>query len=408
MSKFSHKKNDNFFSLLIKNEIWILRIIFFVILIVFGSSYLKDYKYNHMAFESSDIQSLYNDPSDLPLPIHSQIPNDEDLTLLDKKLKIIFPQGWENLSEEKRALEIEKFIVSDLKLQNNLGTATKILQDGYSGCSGMAYSFKILSRRVGLQARYSAIFNTPGQGGHNLTEIYYDKGWHLFDPTFGVFVYSDENYDGLGHILSMQEVRKNFKAGFIQQIVDTPWLGNYNDAKTFTIKPVALNYLTQYNSQENQNFDIYWRNEIKSSFPVAYGTQNWVSQPINIDLQNSSEFWIGSRDNNPSDIDMNTDRFHGSSYLGKSRDTPGVYNTFNVKINTPQDIIVRYWTLEKNPAVNLNIVRLRGVQYFGVDNFSDHVDIRLRITDSPGLFMVILDKGIVVNDAIEIVKTDFN
>jgi hypothetical protein len=80
-------------------------------------------------------------------------------------LKKIFPQGIENFSQEEKTIEIQRFTVIDLKNIDNLGTATKILKDGYAICGGKSSVFQTLLRRLQIPTRPVAIYNTSGQGG---------------------------------------------------------------------------------------------------------------------------------------------------------------------------------------------------------------------------------------------------
>jgi hypothetical protein len=90
----------------------------------------------------------------------------------------------------------------------------------------------------------------------------------LFDPTFGIFVYSRPVYDREGYILSMIDLRNNPEAGYTQQITDNPWTGEYSPSdKNCGVKPLKKDYLNSYGSDFNQ----YWRTEIKSAYPVIYG-----------------------------------------------------------------------------------------------------------------------------------------
>lgn len=385
-----------------KHPVWLTRLLSgLILLIILVTIPLYQYYWNFWQKRDflADFKAFYNSSDQEPMKSNLLIGPEENLSYLDQTIKNIFPEGTENLSDEAKAIEIERFVAGYMKNGSNTGSATKILQDGYAQCGGMSYVFRILNRKLKLPARYVGLFNTPGQGGHVLAEIYYNQKWHLFDPTFGVFAYSNPTYDGKGYILSMAELRQNPDAGYVFQVVDKPWVGSYSqELKSFGVKPVGKDYLPIY---DYGGFGHYWRNEIKSAFPVAYGATSYVSLPIDIDLENSSYKKLDVKDNTlgPS---YTRNQFNGFNYLGKTRDVPGIYNTWLVKIDAPKDITVRYWSSET--LGQLEVIRLRSTQMLEIKREKEYTDLRLRIMDNTGIFMVIAPQGSVAIDKIEIFK----
>lgn len=74
-------------------------------------------------------------------------------------------------------------------------------------CTGAAVTFGTIVHHFGFKVRSVNFYyddpppyNTPD--GHVAVEVWYDGGWHFFDPTFGLF-WSDAS----GHVLPVDQVR---------------------------------------------------------------------------------------------------------------------------------------------------------------------------------------------------------
>lgn len=210
------------------NIYWFYRllIIFILICLPFYGERLFLYR---KAQPLQELTSLINSPDSPPSDSALFIGNDEDNDLLDKTLKTIFPEGYLKLSVEEKTIGVLRY-ASSLEHKNNAGNASKIIRDGYAICGGKDYVFRILLRKMGVPTRYVGLHYTPSQGGHDIAEVYFNNTWHLFDPTFGVFVYSKSSYDGLGKIFSMQEIRSKPTEGYLMQVSDEIWSGKFAPA----------------------------------------------------------------------------------------------------------------------------------------------------------------------------------
>ena len=197
--------------------------------------------------------TLYNPPERVPNDRDLRISSKEDMPFLEATLHKIFPAGTDSLSKEDQAIGVLRFVAIEIKSINNLGTATKIIQDGYAVCGGKSLVFQTLLQKLAIPVRQVEIFNTP-DSGHTLVEAYYDENWHLFDSSYGVFVNSDPTYDKKGKIINMYELSQDRSMGYLQGVVDTP------DAK-----PLIVN---------NPTLDDLWRKEIKPAYPIIYGQKN--------------------------------------------------------------------------------------------------------------------------------------
>ncbi len=197
--------------------------------------------------------TLSNPPQRVPNDRDLRISSKEDMPFLEATLDKIFPAGTDNLSKEDQTIGVLNFVAIEIKDINNLGTATKIIQDGYALCGGKSLVLQTLLQKLGIPARQVEIFNTP-DSGHTLVEAYYDENWHLFDSSYGIFVYSNPTYDKKGNIINMYELSKDRSMGYLQGVTDTPG-----------VKLLVLN---------NPTLDDLWRKEIKPAYPIIYGQKN--------------------------------------------------------------------------------------------------------------------------------------
>lgn len=343
---------------------------------------------------------FYNLSEREPIESDLLVGDEEDQQFLDETLENIFPEGSTSLSVEEQVIEIERFVVTYLKNKDNTGNASKILKDGYSICGGKSYVFRVLARKLNIPTRYVGFHYSPVQGGHDLSEVYYDKAWHLVDPTFGIFVYSNPEYDNKGRILSMAEIRKDTQTGYIQQVADKPWSGDYSqELKKYGARPLQEDYLFDNFGQE---FNQWWRNEFKVAFPVVYGENSWISLPVDINLKNQDRFTIGEEDGSHIDMSIHDIRFKGFGVLGKSRDVPGRYNTVSVSVDTPQNVVIKYKSVKKYS--DIKVVPLRSVVVKDIIKNKEDVTIKLNILDDPGIFLTIVPDGAFIVDAIEAFK----
>lgn len=86
-----------------------------------------------------------------------------------------------------------------------------LYEDCVAQCGGFAYFFRGIAEFIGLETRYSKLFNIPNQGNHVGVEVKMPSGrWGFFDPTFGNFFTQDGEY--AGEALSIHSVSTEFNA----------------------------------------------------------------------------------------------------------------------------------------------------------------------------------------------------
>jgi transglutaminase superfamily protein len=107
-------------------------------------------------------------------------------------------------------------------------------------CGHAALTFAAIVKRLGLPARsVQFYFQDPGNvpNNHIAVEVFYDGGWHYFDPTFGLFW-----IDASGNALSIADARSG--SGTLQKdtlamtnlVLDT----HYGDATAFETDPATV------------------------------------------------------------------------------------------------------------------------------------------------------------------------
>lgn len=119
------------------------------------------------------------------------------------------------------------------------GNINQILAQQAGICPHAARVFATIVAHFGFPVRDVEFAYTDwngSKGGHTAAEVYYDGGWHFFDPTFGVF-YTDT----AGHVLSITDARsggaimQKDAAAFTNLIEDAAWQGG-NDV-AFELDP---------------------------------------------------------------------------------------------------------------------------------------------------------------------------
>jgi len=82
-------------------------------------------------------------------------------------------------------------------------------------CSHSAATFVAIVRQLGLSVRHVFFNYTYPNGaadGHDAVEVFYDSGWHYFDPTYGELW-----TDASGNVLPISQIRAG--AGTLQKDV---------------------------------------------------------------------------------------------------------------------------------------------------------------------------------------------
>ncbi|MBX7223734.1 MAG: transglutaminase domain-containing protein [Blastocatellia bacterium] len=337
-------------------------------------------------------------PDQPPTPDDLNLSPGEDGIYLEALLKSIFPQGWGHIAPEARCLQIEQFVSASLKLDQNVGNGSKILKEGYGFCGGFAAAFNALVRKTGLPAREVNAIYLGELGSHVVSEVFYGGEWHLFDSTFGVFLYSRPTYDGHGKVYSFQELRNHAAQASMFKVVDEPWKG-LTDTQARISKAETAFMAEKYGA----SLPEIYRTGVTEAFPVAFGKNGLVSFPVDADLRQSPLKQIGRLNLKTSDMGRFKSRFEASSCLGQTR--PAAFHTWNIRTQPKSRFAITYHCTENNQP-ELEIVPLRDATFYSVQKSRGQTTFILYSEDGTAIFSVFCPQGVFQVDAIEAMRLD--
>jgi len=350
---------------------------------------------NKFAITYSDLSyERTPDKSDL------NIPKGEDGTFLETILTAIF-EGNTKLSDEEKSIGILRYTAASIADAPNEGSATQILRDGFALCGGKSNVLIILCRKARMPARYVGSMYMPRLRSHALGEVFYEGRWHLFDATFGIFLYSNEVYDGSGYVISFHELISNPNAGIAFQVVPEAGLGRFDDdAKNFPITRLEEEPSLHGNIKRQELLSFY-RKEMSEAFPVAFGSNDLVSYPIDADLNESLSRWYGQIDESDRDLAHYEARFSGSHYLGNS--APPGFHTWLIKVAPNSKIAIEYYSVLSNPP-KLCVVPLRGARVIASSTDDKKTMFTLYVTDSDAIVSVYCPANTFSVDALHVYR----
>lgn len=400
-------KKINEMRILSKYSCWFYRAILIVIVL---SSLVFAGRYSNRVQDKPNAANLWNNflnlPERGPQDSDLDIAKDENNQVLDETLQKIFPEGTEKLTDEEKAIELTRFVPNYFYNEAVQGiNVSKLIIGRKALCQGMATVFTVLARKLNIPARTVSTYYIAVNGSHVMGEVYYNGGWHLFEPTYGLIPYSRPNYDKEGYILSFRQLQLGNEY-YLQQLTDKPWTGQYSaDSRNFGVQPIKNDYNVEVlKDTEANNFDEFWRNEFKRSFPVAYGNNSWVSMPIDINLENTNYQILGELDDTSSDLAIYNKKYTGASYLGIANGIPGAYNTWRVNISSPpQSVRIKYHG-RFTQKENIEIIPLISTVVEEKKISDKGIELKLKIFDNQGILLVIPSNTFFTIDAIEIFK----
>lgn len=325
----------------------------------------------------------------------------EDPAVLDSVLARIFPDGADALSDGQKAIEILRYASTSLLLKNNGGTATKIIREGYGICGAISTVFRTLCRRVGLPARYvGAFYLRPVQGGHAISEVYWDGAWHLLDPTFGLLYYTEPAWDGAGRIPSFHDLVLEPDRYHPLKVCGTPWVGRYDAGiRAYGVTPAGPEYLKDVYG--TGIVDLY-RKYLAETFPVAYGGADLISFPVDADVTASDRFAVGAPDGDSRDVvlqALNGDAYVGGHYLGGS--FPPGFHTWSVRAPARSRLTLTYHATSDAPPA-LKLVCLKAVHLASQASSGTATTFDLTAVGPEVLFSVYCPDGTFPVDAMEV------
>ncbi len=339
----------------------------------------------------------------LPGPEDLEIAADEDEAFLEDVLRGIFPEGTGGLTDEQKGIAILRYASSALELKNNGGSATKIIREGYAICGGLSHVHRVLCRMVGLPARYIGAFNLrPIMGSHAISEVYYGGKWRLLDPTFGLFFYSKEQYDGTGEIASFYDLVMAPDQWTPFKVVERPWVGRYDDeVRAFGVAAAEADYLKDV--YRTSILELYGKYAAET-FPIAYGHRDPVSYPVDADLREREEMRVGEADGNARDVlrlVSNGSDYVGGHYLGGSY--PPGFHTWSIRTPGPCRVRIEYFSTHDDPP-GLKPTPLKAARIVSVQTEGRRVAMDLQVIGPEAIVSIYCPEGTFAVDAIRAVR----
>ncbi|NLV45920.1 MAG: transglutaminase domain-containing protein [Candidatus Hydrogenedentes bacterium] len=329
------------------------------------------------------------------------LPPGERLDVLDAALARIFPKCVANPGE-REVLAVLSYVGQVLKLKSSARhLGSEVLAEGQAYCYGMARAFEALCRRMGLPARINAVHNFDYMQAHNMAEVYYGGQWHFFDPTYGVFFYDRENYDGAGRILSARELFSgSVSSRFAFMTCDPLWTGNYNPGQVPKLLPDDFRYRGAFTLRQ------LYDQVLAVGFPFIQSDANTSSFPIDIDMGNTPQLAIGTVNGAFDDVEGCREngtcpRYHGAPFLG-SGSTGFVFHTLTVKSAAPARFKMTYHFLRGSRFEAMGVLELRDVIIERQESRDDTWSVWFRLQSAEGLFLAINRRDVAILDAITV------
>ncbi len=309
------------------------------------------------------------------------VPRDEDEAFLGGVLANVL-EGEEGLSDEAKSIRILKYVSSSLVHKANQGSATTIIHDGFALCGGKSYVFVALCRKAGMAARYAGSMYMPGLSSHAISETFYAGKWHLYDPTFGMFFYSKPDYDNTGYVISFHDLVSNSYGWTPFKVVLKPGTGRYDESvRGFAITKAERDYLAE---DDEASVDSY-RKDLDEAYPIAYGSDDIVSYPVDANLLDNSSQWFGQVDDKDGELATYAVRFSGSHYVGNG--VPPAFHTWVVKAAPHTIVRIEYYSVIPNPP-KLRLVPLRAAKVVESKYENEKVTFTVYINDSEAVLSV--------------------
>lgn len=343
---------------------------------------------------------------DIPESEYLFICNTEDVAYLNEVIDTIFNEGTDYITEEEMIIEILKYTTSVLELKNNHGNATKILKDGHAICGGISVVYRTLVRKVGIPARIVNIYGIINMGAHSLVEVYYNGKWNLIDPTLGLFFYSENVFNELGKIASLEDLLAHGADGwYLYQVVEKPYVGYYDDKnRLFEVSIANDDYLADRYGVAY--IDLY-RSYFNSAFPVLYDYEMPpfdLSHPFEADFNTSKIIVVGEVDSNNSDMVQATtlpETFGRVGFYRIGGEKPNSIQSWFVTAPSPGYVRIIYHSDRDSPPV-LELFPLRATYLVESTQKDKKADFLLRISEPDASFQLYsTDDSLFWIDAVE-------
>ena len=328
---------------------------------------------------------LFDEPQQIIDSFREQTPG-EDAAVIEAKLKAIFPDGPRQ--DEASVLRMLSCVAQSIRLKfTATPLGSDVLQQGFGYCYGMALAFVALCRGAGLPARVNTFRNLEVMEAHNMAEVYYDGAWHLFDPTFGVFFYTSANWPGGGRIASLRELAAHQTPRHAFQVTGNLWSGAF-DGKAEASKVAPETKCGDYPFTLSEFYDRLF----SRAFPVVASDGAAASYPLDLDLREKDELWLGKPDGDVMDQFGRDDtgrypRFAGVPVIGKSQ-LGSVVQTITFRVARPGRYRLTYHMAAGSRHDRMAVVELKNVVAGQAVADKDTWTLECYVQDTEAVFLV--------------------
>ena len=130
-------------------------------------------------------------------------------------------EGAGTLSEHQKMMAFMDFI-SDFYL--GIQCKERGFEEYIGACGNYSTFLAALAYTQGIPARILILANYPMDQGHNVCEVFYDDGWHLYDPTLGSYYTTSLTGDAVHpYVLGFEELAQGIgNSTDVVCVVSTP------------------------------------------------------------------------------------------------------------------------------------------------------------------------------------------
>ncbi|MFP4500516.1 MAG: transglutaminase-like domain-containing protein [Candidatus Hydrogenedentota bacterium] len=344
-------------------------------------------------------------PADEAPETYTNLGRDEDAEVLDEALAAIFAGGARPEAVETRVLHVLAYVAQVTRMEPlgaEHGSACLAAGKGY--CTDMAQAFVALCRRMGLPARVNSFHNIEWMQGHSAAEVHYDGGWHFFDPTFAVFFYSRDAYDGRGRVRPLRELIGGAETPeHCFAVVPEVWTGE----NTHPPRPEPA--AGKNAGRHTYTLGEFYRQIFRTTFPPVFTPRQTVSMPFVMRLANG-EAWAGKRDGHTDDLfarreDRTYPRYHGFTQVGQTRNVH-VLNTLVLEDGRPGWYRLTYHFTGMSQYDTMRAVPLMSVLPRTPEIEEDRWSLVFYLQDNSGILLIDNPSGRAYIDAVHVAAID--
>jgi hypothetical protein len=206
-------------------------------------------------------------------------------------------------------------------------------------------------------------------GGHTVAEVYYDNGWHFFDPTFGLLFYSHAAYDGTGTVLSLQALLADPSQGTLCKVLPRPWTGYSHEVRDYQVTTAEPGFMADW---YGYSITTQYRDWVKHTFPVEFDPLQPSSHPIGADLAHADELVLSRTDAAP-------------EVAAAFRIGPRHVHTLSLRLPADGYVAIEYTLTAHGAALELLPLKSMHVVSQHADNDRGVSSFTVRVTDTEAI-----------------------